>query len=302
MEVVNVCFRILNKKNVNKKTEFIHSFTFSHCENLQKEKVNTLLKPTEILSEPLTIKRELDRIQKGFDLVEHYIDEQDFYSTPFVYSNKTQLGIWHSIGSKYGRSLSRANNFTPVLKSEFASDIFDFQRIIITGSAPNPLFEHAEPQTQAYYGFKSSYFHMMFFIDPNLLLVGNKYSWKKEDLDNEEIKFSPTAGFGLGFDSGFWQFGFLVNGSEIGLVHNDHFYRDKITLSKLHLTYKNFINEWEILFGSGSLNHFDESAYDVKSNHLRINYSRIFNNTICYLYSSLDNKIFYYSIMRTQVL
>jgi hypothetical protein len=120
-----------------------------------------------------------------------------------VYRNETSLGLWLSFGSRHGAS-DRRNNLTPLLTDELSLGPFGYQHVIMTGSAPNRLLIHEEPQTQIYYAFKAAYFHASVFFDPNLVLVGTKYSWRYSDFSNNDANDRWVESFliELGFDIG----------------------------------------------------------------------------------------------------
>jgi hypothetical protein len=259
---------------LQRKIRFGHSYAFVACEKNSTAPSETLIYPDQILTESLTIKRELDRLQKGFELVHQFEDEQDFYSKPLIYTTGTQLGLWYTLGSRYGVSTSRTNNFTPVLHSEVSNDIYDFQRVIITGSAPNAVFEHEEPQTQLFYAFKSSYFHMLAYLDPSLFLVGTNYPWKTEDIATGDAKYSSTGGFGFGFDRGAWQLGFVTSRVSLGVNPGDFFWQDTISVGKIHLTYGDLFQNFEFFSGQGVQPDFGDLFAAAQLNHLRLNYNR----------------------------
>lgn len=136
--------------------------------------------PQQFLNDEVVIKRELDRLQEGYEKVEKYSHDQIFYPMPEVYRNETSLGLWLSLGSRHGAT-DRRNNLTPLLTDELSFGPFGYQHIIMTGSAPNRLLVHEEPQTQIFYAFKAAYFHASVFFDPNVVLVGSKYFWRYSD-------------------------------------------------------------------------------------------------------------------------
>jgi hypothetical protein len=74
----------------------------------------------------------------------------------------------------------------------------------MTGSAPNRLLIHEEPQTQIFYAFKAAYFHASVFFDPNLVLVGSKYMWRYTDFSSNDANDRWVESFliELGFDIG----------------------------------------------------------------------------------------------------
>ncbi|HWM85645.1 MAG TPA: hypothetical protein VNO33_07400 [Kofleriaceae bacterium] len=158
----------------------------------------------QILNDQIVIRRELDRLLEGYEQVLEYEQDQKFYPEPFLYRNRTMLGIWASAWSRYGASSTRSNNFTPLLVDELSLGPFRYQHLFLSGAAPNDMFLHHEAQSQLFYRFKAAYFHTSVFFDPNLLLVGTKYSWREEDFEDEVLddRVSETLGIEFGFDWG----------------------------------------------------------------------------------------------------
>jgi len=158
----------------------------------------------QILNDQIVIRRELDRLLEGYEQVLEYEQDQVFYPEPFVYRNRTMLGLWASMFSRYGASSTRSNNFTPLLVDELALGPFRYQHLFLSGAAPNDMFLHHEAQSQLFYRFKAAYFHTSVFFDPNLLLVGTKYPWRAEDFEDETLddRLSETLGIEFGFDWG----------------------------------------------------------------------------------------------------
>jgi hypothetical protein len=159
--------------------------------------------PQQFLNDEVVIKRELDRLQEGYDKVEKYSHDQLFYALPEIHRNETSLGLWLSYGSRHGAS-DRRNNLTPLLTDELSLGPFGYQHVIMTGSAPNRLLIHEEPQTQLFYAFKAAYFHASVFFDPNVVLVGNKYDWRYTDFSDHRANDRWVESFliELGFDIG----------------------------------------------------------------------------------------------------
>ncbi|HEU5061164.1 MAG TPA: hypothetical protein VFU21_31755 [Kofleriaceae bacterium] len=158
----------------------------------------------QILNDQIVIRRELDRLMEGYQQVLEYEQDQKFYPTPFIYRDRTMLGIWASAFSRYGASSTRSNNFTPLLVDELALGPFRYQHEFLSGAAPNDMFLHHEAQSQIFYRFKAAYFHTSVFFDPNLLLVGTKYPWREADVEDEthDDRLSETLGIEFGFDWG----------------------------------------------------------------------------------------------------
>jgi hypothetical protein len=127
--------------------------------------------PQQFLNDEVVIKRELDRLQEGYEKVEKYSHDQLFYAVPEVYRNETSLGLWLSL--RFAPWCERpAQQPDPAPHRRAVLGPFGYQHVIMTGSAPNRLLIHEEPQTQIYYAFKAAYFHASVFFDPNLVLVG----------------------------------------------------------------------------------------------------------------------------------
>lgn len=270
--------------------KFVHAYAFSRCEPETKTAA-VLIYPSQILAEPLTIKRDLDRLQKGFELVGRYMDEQDFYPQPIVYPAQTRLGLWASFGSRHGMSSSRNNNFTPVLNSGYVSDVYDFQRTIVTGSQPNFLFEHEEAQTQAFYAFKASYFHLAAYLDPSLMLVGENARWSAADMRTSDMRMFSTSGLGFGFDRRNWQIGFMSASSNIGLQSAGRFYEGSAGITKLHLVWSDYRHKFELLTGGGTNNGFHVSNFTtVNVTHSRFNYTRTLTERLNAGFSLIQNK------------
>ncbi len=175
--------------------------------------------PQQFLNDEVVIKRELDRLQEGYEKVDKYSQDQIFYPVPEVYRNVTSLGLWLSTGSRHGAS-DRRNNMTPLLVDELSLGPFGYQHVIRTGSAPNRLLIHEEPQTQLFYAFKSAYFHASLFFDPNVVLVGSKYDWAAEDFHGVGASDRWVEAFliELGLDLGWFSMQLVpVSVGEIGV-------------------------------------------------------------------------------------
>lgn len=181
--------------------EFVHPYAFVSCPQNSSPKATKIF-PQQLLSDPVTIKREFDRLAEGHRRLAKYITAQKFYPIPEVYTNQTSLGLWLSGGSRYGASSNRKNNFTPLLIDEQSSGPFGFQSEFRTGSGPISQSIHEEPQTQVYYRFKADYFHMSLMADPNLLLVGSKYKYNANDMGAYDIRAVDSTFVEMGFDYG----------------------------------------------------------------------------------------------------
>lgn len=183
--------------------DYAHPQASGFCEGAQTAEGRRQVFPQQFLNDEVVIKRELDRLQEGYEKVEKYSHDQLFYAVPEIYRNETSLGLWLSLGSRHGAN-DRRNNLTPLLTDELSFGPFGYQHVIMTGSAPNRLLIHEEPQTQIFYAFKAAYFHASVFFDPNLVLVGSKYTWRYSDFSNNDANDRWVESFliELGFDIG----------------------------------------------------------------------------------------------------
>ncbi len=158
----------------------------------------------QILNDRVVIKRELDRLQEGYEEILELSGDQKFYPVPHIYKDRTALGVWVSAFSRYGSSSTRTNNFTPMLIDELHLGPFSYQHVFLSGAAPNSQLLHAESQTQIFYRFKAAYFHASVFFDPGIVLVGSKYKWRRADLKDETLddRVNEIAAVEFGFDYG----------------------------------------------------------------------------------------------------
>lgn len=184
---------------------FVHPQTSGFC--AEKEPAAAGARPIfaqQILNDQIVIRRELDRLLEGHQQIVEYEQDQKFYPAPFLYRNRTMLGLWVSAFSRYGASSTRSNNFTPLLVDELALGPFRYQHLFLSGAAPNDMFLHHEAQSQIFYRFKAAYFHTSVFFDPNLLLVGTRYTWREPDLEDESLddRLNESLAIELGFDWG----------------------------------------------------------------------------------------------------
>jgi hypothetical protein len=203
LEVVPSASQQARASRVTDNLDYAHPQASGFCAGAGTTEGHRQVFPQQFLNDEVVIKRELDRLQEGYEKVEKYSHDQLFYALPEVYRNETSLGLWLSFGSRHGAS-DRRSNLTPLLTDELSLGPFGYQHVIMTGSAPNRLLIHEEPQTQVYYAFKAAYFHASVFFDPNLVLVGNKYTWRYSDFSGNDANDRWVESFliELGFDIG----------------------------------------------------------------------------------------------------
>lgn len=219
--------------------DFVHPYAFSSCASESKDKKTVKVFPQQLLSDPVAIKRELDRLVEGHKEIKAYESDQQFYPIPEVYGNETALGLWLASNSRYGASKHRQNNFTPYLTNEFSSGPFGFQSEFKTGAGPILHTLHEEPQTQIFYRMKADYFHFEGMVDPGLLLVGSRYKWFSEDMNDVDIRANDSAAVEFGFDYGAFAFEFHLGGAtNVGARSTNLFQRETLGVSKFGVRYQ----------------------------------------------------------------
>ncbi len=235
----------------------VHPYPFMHCKadinaSASNDSAFTVY-PQLLLSDPLWIKRELDRLKDGYDKLRKYDTNKRFYPVPQVYDNEVSLGVWINYGSRYGASRNRKNSFIPAIVRESSDGPFSIQSKLVTGSSPMFYSVHEEPQSQAYYSMKASYVHFSIMVDFSLYTMGDgKYRWSEEDMDsvdNRENEFLHLTG---GFDFGPVSFDIAVmNKMYYGIQYNSEFHDGQMDLNKGSLSYHNRFFRMELLHGTG---------------------------------------------------
>lgn len=220
---------------------FVHPQILANCplETVSTAKKRQLV-AQQLLSEPITIKRELDRLQKGHEVIDSYRRKQAFFPVPALYGNQTSLQLWTSIGSRYGSSKNRSNNFTPLVKSEHWTGPFLYQHQFMTGSGLHIHSLHDEPQTLAAYQFKADYIQFGVMSDLQFLLIGGeKYRWREEDIDGEDLRLNDTARVFAAIDYGRFSLLFLPTSSgNVGVRYNGLFVEDGVSLPLFGFSYR----------------------------------------------------------------
>jgi len=280
----------LSKVKVKSRYNFLHPVGLRKCKNKVYGKGKKLVEvaPQEFISDPIEIKRRFDRIKKEKKTLDAYVISKDFYSVPQVYKNKTTLGLWLSGNSRHGSSENRANNWAPILENQFSSGPYGYQHIFSTGASTNQFFVHEEPQTQFFYKFKADYFHLAYYLDPTLILMGKKYRWFEHEMGVGEYRVNDMNFIELGFD--YSRFSFLLQvGSEVQIGYkydNKTFFDGSLTVPKTGFEYRNHRFGVNFIYGSASENvrsddYTDGSGFRISEFNLdvlRINYFRELND------------------------
>jgi hypothetical protein len=255
--------RIYFKQNLSKKEyAFVHPYPFSSCQKKSLKSSTHKIYPQHLLETPLLIKEELDRLEHGYQKLENYVTEKKFYSRPQIYSNLATLGIWASSNLRYGSSTTRNSNFIPVVTNELSEGLYQFQRTIITGTAPMPYSIHEEPQTQFYYHMKSSYFHFSFMFDLNQLIIKD-YLWQRNDLAQYDDRQNETFHFNGGFDYGNFAFEYTLASMNYALKHDQHFYANSADMNRIGFFYSNRFVELSLYHSSSSGEETEEDEEEI---------------------------------------
>ena len=230
---------------------FVHPYPFSGCEYEEKE-VSRQIFPQHLLEDPLLIKAELDRLNKGYDALEINVREKVFYPEPQVFKNISTLSIWGNLNLRYGSSTTRNSSFVPAIRSELSEGLYKYQRVIVTGAAPMPYSVHEEPQTQFYYAMKSGYFHFSLMYDLNRFLVGDsRYKWQANDIMEADDRQNEISHLGGGFDYGNFAIDFTSASINYGIRHDkDHFHSDSMNLNRSSIYYRHRLLDVELYFGT----------------------------------------------------
>ncbi len=281
----------LSKVKVRSRYNFLHPVGLRKCKNKIYGKGKRLVEvaPQEFISDPIEIKRRFDRIKKEKNILDAYVISKSFYSVPQVYENKTTLGLWLSGNSRHGASENRANNWAPILENQFSSGPYGYQHIFSTGASTNQFFIHEEPQTQFFYRFKADYFHLAYYLDPTLILMGKKYRWFKHEMGVGEYRVNDMNFIEMGFDySNISILMQVANEVQIGYKYdNKTFFDGSLTVPKYGLEYRNHRFGVNFLIGAASENvrsddYTDGSGFRISQfelDVLRVNYFRELNDT-----------------------
>ncbi len=250
--------------HVTKQFEFVPPYAFANCATEKKKLIKVF--PQDVLSDPVKIKREFDRLEDSHRRLQKYETEEHFYPVPEIYTNQTLLGLWLMAGSRYGASDNRTNNFTPLLSNEFSSGPFGFQSEFRSGSGLLNQTIHEETQTQVYYRMKADYFHLSAFFDPNLILVGDKYKWGRDDLKSNDLRAIESGFLEMGFDWGAFALEVYMGTSlNVGAREQDYVKEDTLSLPRIGIRYQGYTWILSAQVGSGSTDIF-------KGNFFRANF------------------------------
>ncbi len=236
IDILRVANTLSAPKSYHKKYHFSHP---QRGQCLESNDNAVVVYPSELISDPVSIKRRFDSQIGAFKKVQDYAEAQSFYAIPQVYKNFTSIGYWAPLGNRYGSSSGRVAGLAPLIRNEYSQGPFSFQHLSLTGAGPIPESIHEESQTMLYYGFKSSYVHFAGFIDPSLILAGANYQWQEDDLSGLDERTVESSYLSLGFDRGPFSVTFFLNSHLFGAFkQNENFTKFTADLFRLGLAWR----------------------------------------------------------------
>jgi hypothetical protein len=230
---------------------FTHPYPFRFCEDTAPAEAGAReVYPQQLLSDPLLIKSELDRLQGGHERLEAFARSEVFYPVPQVYRSDTWLGLWLNAGSRHGASRTRTNTFTPLLVNEWSEGPFSFQRVWVAGAAPMRYSVHEEPQTQLYYRLKADYLHFSANYDVARLLIGeSRYKWQREELHRQDERWNEIFHIAGGLDYGEFAADISVTSIQYAFRDGQRFFFDRAEMTKFGLAYRHSAFALEAYYG-----------------------------------------------------
>ncbi len=263
-----------NSSKGNQKFKYLlrHPLSFERCpenvtgSNGEKESVN----PQQTLNEPITIKRFFDSLEEAYKKVADYEDRQRFYAVPQYYRNKTLLGTWGMIGSRYTNVGARQVNLLPFVRAELSEGPFGFQRVLLSGVSPLTWGLHEEPNAQVFYGLKADYVHLEVFFDPTAILIGSRYSWSKDQLNTLDDRIVETGGGEFGFDFGWFSLYVVTSGGHLGIRVRDEFIDSSFGLVRVAVLGQYYNHRAILYFGNQSMSLSDGISTELGFAKLRV--------------------------------
>lgn len=241
-----------------------HPLAFEKCpDNItpgQGEPVAVI--PQVTYDNPISIKRYHDHLREGLRKVEDYEDRQRFYAVPQYYVNRTQLGTWAMIGSRYAQVGSRQINFLPLVQDQFSDGPFGFQRVVRSGVAPLSWGLHEEPTVQVFYGLKADYVHLEVFFDPTSPLIGSQYNYSKGQLNSIDDRLVEKGGLEFGFDVGRFSLFTAFSEGNMGIRAEDFFAEGTFGSTRTGLSYQYNYYKAGFYIGRDEVSLIEEMSHD----------------------------------------
>lgn len=240
-----------------------HTLAFEKCpENITAGEGKPIaVIPQVTYDDPISIKRYHDHLKAGFLKIKDYEDRQRFYAVPQYYGNRTLLGTWGLLGSRYANVGSRQANFLPLVQDEHSDGPFGFQRVVRSGVSPLAWGLHEEPTVQVFYGLKADYVHFEAFFDPTAPLIGDQYNYSKGQLNRIDDRLIEKGGVEFGFDFGYFSLYTAFSEGNMGIRAGDLFVADSFSSSRFGLSGQ--YNRYKMGFYVGS----DDVKLDEDMSH-----------------------------------
>jgi hypothetical protein len=210
------------------------------------------LHPFQSYTREVQLAEYFNQILIGQEEIVDYEDERLFYAVPQIFGNQTRLGSWAILASRYSDAGSRRVNFLPFVEDSLSEGPFAYQRRIYSGLAPVEWIDHTEPILSALYELKVSYVHFRFFLDPAIILLGDRYEWTKSQLDTLDERPAPIGGARFGIDIGHWSLFAMHYQGYFGVRFEDYFANLPYATSQFGLMYQNHRWLLELMTGGTS--------------------------------------------------
>ena len=233
--------------------KLIHPYPYRECKKYSNQTSESwTVYPQVLHPDHISIKKELDRLQKGYRMLNNFNADKVFYPIPQIYKNDTTISIGAYLNSRYGASKYRNSSFIPGVVSEYSEGPYGFQRIWITGTSPLKGSVHEEPQTQISYRMKSDFIHFSINYDMTRMLIGDeKYHWQNEELDTLDDRWNETGHIGFGFDYHNYAIDVALLDTQYGVRYHEHFENKSVLLLRVGLSFQNRFFKTSLFYGSG---------------------------------------------------
>jgi hypothetical protein len=237
---------------------------FEHCKDERvggaSGTVLTLV-PERTYANVVARKEFIDQRRDEYERLLRYESHQQFYAQPNIYYNRTRMGTWLSLNTRYTNVGVRQTNFLPFIEDEFSSDIFSYQHVIKSGSIPVRWSFQDEPQLQVYYGLKADYIHLDMFLDPSVILLGEKYQWSSEQIKSVDDRFVEMFGLKFGLDYEKISLFVVVASGEGGIRNDQYFMPQNMDALRGGLAF--FHHDMSVDFSAGNFHYTQRRKNDT---------------------------------------
>ncbi len=243
-----------------------HPLTFEKCaDNVTSGAGDPIpIIPQVTYDNPIAIKRYHDHLKEGYAKIKEYEDRQGFYAVPQYYSNRTFLGTWAILGSRYANIGARQVNFLPLVQDELSDGPFGFQRIVRSGVAPLAWGLHEEPTVQIFYGLKADYVHFEFFVDPTAPLIGQQYNYSIGQLNSVDDRLVEKGGVEFGFDFGYFALVTAFSEGNMAIRGGDYFHDESFGSSRSGMAFQYNYYKLAFYLGNDTVELDDYLSHDFR--------------------------------------